>query len=191
MPQIRQHAQIDDVIIGMAGSGRDGLRRIHPQLIYWMQVDEALTFDQYWEDPRFARKKPLIPASKLRMVGDNTYRHAPGGRKWRFGKSMHFVPEETQEKVDPEKHPEHGGHVQTDTSVNRVLLSQRYTYWGGSGPAIPNHLLSLFPKARGYKCNHPEPGPVHELHQFVDLAVPRQLLGEPADWGNQRYFRKH
>lgn len=179
MPQMRKSAKLGNVIIGMAGSGRDGLRRLHPQLIYWMQVDEILGFDQYWNDPRFARKKPQIPGPKSRMVGDNTYRRDPGIDDWAFETSMHYVPGALQRN---------GGHVQADTSVDRILLSRRFTYWGASGPAVPNHLIGMFPKARGFKCNHPDPELVLELHELIGLASPGGLNGEPADWDNSRYF---
>lgn len=41
MPQIRANAAIGDLIVRIAGLGAAGLCRIHPQLIYWMRVDET------------------------------------------------------------------------------------------------------------------------------------------------------
>lgn len=180
MPQIRKHASPGDVIVGVAGSGANGLGRIHPQLIYWMLVDEALTFDQYWYDPRFTRKRPRISGPKMHAVGDRTYRHEPGDANWSYEPSMHYVPDAPQGV---------GGHVAKDTKVDRLLVGQTFTYWGGTGPVVPAHLLHLFPNPRGQKC--PPPGPaLDELHNLMSLHVPQWLAGEPADWNTSRYFRR-
>jgi hypothetical protein len=178
MGVIRKAAKLNDIVIGIAGSGRRGLGRYHPQLIYWMRVDAALTFDQYWNDPRFSRKVPEIPGPKMRMVGDRTYRHESDGIDWCFETSMHYVSGAIQRN---------GGHVARDTKVDRVLLSQHYTYWGNSGPVIPSHLLPLFPVRRGQKCNH-DPTLLAELHSLIGLDQPLGLAGDPADWDNSRYF---
>ena len=179
MGVIRKHAKLNDVIIGMAGSGKRGLGRYYPQLIYWMKVDVALTFDQYWNDPRFKPKRPQIPGPKMRMVGDRTYRHEGECANWRFDTSMHYVASAPQKD---------GGHVERDTKVNRVLLSEHYTYWGKSGPAVPDYLLPLFPVRRGQKCNH-DKVLLSQLHTLIGLNQPKSLVGDPGDWDNRRYFK--
>jgi len=179
MGDIRKHAKIGDIIVGMAGSGKRGLGQYYPQLIYWMRVEADPTFDDYWEDERFALKRPQIPGPKMRMVGDRTYRHELGVSGWRFDTSMHYVPGAVQLG---------GGHVIRDTKVDRVLLSSHYTYWGRSGPAVPSHLLSLFPLLRGQNCKHDQTL-LNELHQFIGLDSPLGLKGEPADWDNPKYFK--
>jgi hypothetical protein len=179
MPQIRKHASQNDVIVGMAGSGKQGLGRYHPRVIYWMRVDETLTFDQYWQDARFVNKKPQIPGPKMRMVGDRTYRHEPGSDDWKFEISMHHVPGATQGK---------GGHVHLDTKIDRILIGKSFTYWGKSGPEVPAHLMSMFPNPRGQKC--PQDGPLlAELHGLIDINNPRSVVGDPADWDKRNYFR--
>ncbi|WP_366941804.1 hypothetical protein [Asticcacaulis sp.] len=179
MGPIRRYAKLGDVIIGIAGSAKDGLRRYHPQLIYWMRVDEALTFDEYWSDKRFARKRPQIPGPKMQMVGDRTYRNEPGCSGWSFDTSMHYISGAPQNN---------GGHVATDTKVNRVLVTQSYTYWGKCGPRVPAHLLPLFPVGRGHKCPK-DVTLLGELYALIDLSRPLGLVGDPADWDNPRYFK--
>lgn len=179
-PNVRKHAAKDDIIIGMAGSAKRGLGRIHPQLIFWMRVDEAMTFDDYWGDERFADKRPQIPGPKMRMVGDRTYRHEPGSDDWHFEVSMHHIPGALGAN---------GEHVGIDTAVNRLLVGREFTYWGKSGPSVPADLMSLFPNPRGERC--PPEGPLlTQLHQLIDLANPRGVVGDPADWDNPRYFRR-
>lgn len=178
MPKIRQHADESDIIIGMAGSGKKGLGRIHPQLIFWMRVDEALTFDDYWKDSRFVNKRPQMQGPKIRMVGDRTYRHEPGSDDWQFEVSMHHIPAALG----------NGNHVDIDTSVDRLLVGKQFTYWGDSGPKLPAHLMTLFPNPRGQKC--PPEGPLlDELHQLIEIDNPRGPVGDPADWDNARYFK--
>ena len=178
MPQIRKHAKLDDIIIGMAGSSKRGLKRIYPQVIYWMRVSEAICFDEYWGDARFAAKRPQIPGPKMRMVGDRTYRHDPVSGEWLFDHSMHYLPPAAQGG---------GGHVARDTKVDRLLLGQEFTYWGDIGPKVPDHLLTLFPNPRGQKC--PNSGPLlTELHELVGISNPQGVVGDPADWENARYF---
>jgi hypothetical protein len=180
MPKIREHADEGDVIIGMAGAGKRGLGRIHPRVIFWMRVGEAMSFDAYWADPRFEPKRPQISGPKIRMVGDRTYRHEPGYADWQFDESMHYISGAKQRK---------GGHVVKDTSVNRILVGRQFTYWGSSGPEVPAHLKVLFPNPRGQKC--PSAGPLlDELHQLIDIDEPKGVLGDPADWNNPRYFAR-
>lgn len=179
MGPIREHARLNDIVIGMAGSDRRGLGRYHPQIIYWMRVDLTLSFDQYWNDPRFVRKRPQIPGPKMSMVGDRTYRHEDDSSDWSFDTSMHYVASAPQTD---------GGHVVRDTKVDRVLLSQHYTYWGKSGPVVPDHLLPLFPVRRGQRCSR-DAALLAQLHDLIGLNRPLGLEGEPADWDNPRYFK--
>ena len=53
-PEIRKKAQVGDLILGM-GAVKP---KLSGHLCYWMWVDEVLSFDEYWADPRFRRKRP-------------------------------------------------------------------------------------------------------------------------------------
>lgn len=182
MSKIREHAGLGDIIIGMAGSDeRKGLGRIHPQLIYWMQVEETLTFDEYWSDSRFVRKMPEIRGPKFKVVGDRTYRHDPLTGEWKFEVSMHYIPGAPQKN---------GGYVRKDTKRDRLLLSRRFTYWGKSGPELPDRLITLFPTRQGHRRHGLDEENIEELHRILDINNPRGMVGEPADWDNPRYFRE-
>jgi hypothetical protein len=115
----------------------------------------------------------------MSMVGDRTYRHEAEGAEWSFDTSMHYVAGAPQNG---------GGHVVRDTKVDRVLVSQHYTYWGKSGPKVPDHLLQLFPTHRGQKCNH-DAVLLAQLHDLIKLNQPGRLAGDPADWDKRRYFK--
>jgi hypothetical protein len=176
MPSIRHSAKEGDVIVGMAGK-KGGLKQIYPRLIYWMRVSEAMAFDDYWTDPRFENKRPQIPGPKIRAVGDRTYRHEVDRDGWVFDRSMHFSPGAAQ--ID-------GGHVATDTGVDRMLIAKDFTYWGGAGPAVPDHLIELF-IPRNQKCHGGGPL-LEQLHELIELENPKGLIGDPANWDSPKYF---
>ena len=73
-PRIRKGAQIGDWIAayGAADSG------IRGKLVVLMKVEETLTFDEYWEDVRFLKKRPTFNRGMYRAYGDNIYHHVDG-----------------------------------------------------------------------------------------------------------------
>ena len=73
-PDIRKVAAVGDYVLG-TGAVKPKLRG---HLTYWMKVDEVVTFDQYWKDPRFRRKKPVMHGTTYLRYGDNIY-HRDGG----------------------------------------------------------------------------------------------------------------
>lgn len=178
MPKLRRYAQVGDIVVGMAGQGSDGLGRLYPRLIYWMRVDEVLTFDGYWHDPRFARKRPAIPGPKLRMVGDRVYRHDEGAGQWVADVSMHH---------DGRSQRLTQAHLAKDTSVDRILVGRHFTYWGGSGPKLPEELIAQFPRSRNYKRARSR-AEAQALRNFLAIDTPLRVVADPADWINPRYF---
>ena len=58
--------EIGDWVIGLGSVAMGNLGKI----IYAMQLEEKITFDQYWEDPRFQNKKPVINGTLVQMYGD-------------------------------------------------------------------------------------------------------------------------
>jgi len=47
-----------------------------------VKVDEAMTFEEYWSDPRFHQKKPNLRSSKKQAFGDNIYSKSPRNDTW-------------------------------------------------------------------------------------------------------------
>ena len=121
-PKIRKPASIGDWIIG-TGSKPRGRRGY---LVYAMCVTETMTFNEYWEDERFQRKKPNLRGSMKQAFGDNIYFKDDAG-EWHQQDSHHSC-----EDGSPNLH-----NIRNDTQTDRVLLSKEYSYWGGSGPEIP------------------------------------------------------
>ena len=66
-PGIRKTASVGDLIIGCSDKAHGN------KLIYVAQVSEVLTFDQYWNELRFAKKKPVMNGSFKKLYGDNPH----------------------------------------------------------------------------------------------------------------------
>src|SRR5437588_8852326 len=67
---IRRCAQVGDWVIatGAVKRNRTG------QLVCAMRISETMTFEKYWEDPRFLSKRPSFGGSRKQAFGDNIYR---------------------------------------------------------------------------------------------------------------------
>jgi hypothetical protein len=125
-PKIRKKASIGDWIIG-TGSDRKGVRR-GGFLVHAMCVEEVLTFSEYWKDSRFSKKKPNLFGSYRMASGDNIY--CKDGDSWLQLNSYHSNKDGTPS----------ADHIKRDTSVDRVLISQNFVYFGAEGPEVPYHL---------------------------------------------------
>ena len=71
-PLIRKNAEIGDFIIGNSPSN------LGSKLVYMAKVSEIITFDEYWSNPRFLCKKPIMNGSVKKLYGDNIYHHEGG-----------------------------------------------------------------------------------------------------------------
>jgi hypothetical protein len=172
-PRLRRSAQPDDWVVG-TGTGTKGRAGF---LVYAMRVDEALTFDQYWRDPRFRRKRPDLRASRKVAFGDNIYRRARDG-SWRQLPSHHSF-------HDGGANP---ANVATDTSIDRVLAGRHFVYFGGLGPAIPGHLRKfgadsedLVIGGQHHKCRF-STELVAAAVAWIESLPERGVVGRPGDW---------
>ena len=118
MTRIRAGAKEGDWVLG-TGSARKGIRR-GGYAVYAMRVTEILRFDQYWNDKRFRKKRPDIDGSSKEACGDNFYFRDEVADKWCQIPAYH------------------SNQMKKDTAVNRVLISNDFIYWGGSGPLVPD-----------------------------------------------------
>lgn len=122
VPRIRASAQIGDWIMGVGGSRL----RATGRCIYLMKVSEILTFNDYWSDARFYRKRPVRNGSPLMMVGDNVYHQEAGSDIWIQSDSHHSNPDGMTNHKNLER----------DTSSENVLVSDHFYYFGKSAPIL-------------------------------------------------------
>jgi len=130
-PEIRASANAGDWIVG-TGSDEKQVR-LGGRLVYAMQVAETLRFEDYDADPRFTAKRPFRQGSRKQSCGDNIYFRDAETGEWRQRDSFHS-------RADGSSNPDH---VRRDTGVNRVLVSERFVYFGGEGPIVPSGLVDL------------------------------------------------
>jgi hypothetical protein len=176
-PQIRGAASAHDWIVG-TGSKTAGLAGC---FVFVMQVSEALTFDEYWSDPRFASKRPNLGASLKHAYGDNIYhsdKEVDGG--WQQEDSHHSLPCGVVNQKN----------VKTDTSRPRVLASTRFAYWGGSGPEVPAELrdfdgIDLCCTTQGHKTRMFTEEFVDAFEKWFVERGEFGYLGRPHKWASK------
>ncbi len=168
-PEIRRAAGPGDWIVG-TGSKSNGAEG---RLVYAMRIAEVLTFQQYWDDPRFAVKKPVRTASVKRAYGDNVYHRAEDGA-WLQEDSRHSFADGTSNR----------GHVERDTSADAVLVASEFAYFGPTGPRVPARLrseeLDLVHHGRSHRCNFPNK--VRDEAVEWIRSLPQGVHADPRDW---------
>jgi hypothetical protein len=168
-PQIRARAAVGDYVMG-TGCAK---RRRSGRLVFMMRVDEITTYDTYWAEERFRRKRPTLDRATAHAFGDNIYHRNDDG-VWQQENSFHSLP-------DGQPNPLNRDH---DTHSDRVLVGQEFVYFGGSGPLIPDCFRNWEGKdicaGRAYKRHFPT--------EMVDAVIAWGMghglgrRGEPADW---------
>jgi hypothetical protein len=169
-PDIRRTAQIGDWVVGTGskGKGRGG------HLVFAMRVTEAMSFDEYWADPRFASKQPSLHGSLKRAFGDNIYHRRLD--EWSQANSHHSMHDGT---ANPEN-------VEHDTRTDRVLISDHFGYWGGGGPEVAAEFrdwegVDVCLGRQGHRCNFPAEL-VAQFIQWLEQIGMDGYVGRPGDW---------
>lgn len=171
-PGIRDKARIGDWVAGV-GSKTKGQQG---QLVFALPVEEALSFDEYWNDPRFQQKKPNRVGSLKQRYGDNIYHRSTDDGSWVQEDGRHSLEDGSQNAL----------HIQRDTSAPRVLLSAAFVYYGRNAVDIPGEFRNwnghdICPSGPGYRCNFPS-----DMREAFLRWLAGQLhlgiAGEPLDW---------
>ena len=168
-PDIRKHARKGDLLLG-TGSVPNGLSG---HLCYWMRISSVLTFDEYWADPGFRRKRPDLRGSLPSRYGDNIYHRVDGTGGWVQEDSFHSLPGGVVSEAN----------LARDTSkTDRVLVGSDFCYWGGGRPPkIPPHLQCFVHATQGHKNNFSEADKA-ALMAWLDMLPERGRVGDPANW---------
>jgi len=172
-PLIRGHADVGDWVIG-AGSKANGL---WGKVVYAMIVDDTMTFDQYWNDPKFQVKKPVLEGAHKGFFGDNIYQRDGSADGFRQANSHHSMRDGS---VNTDN-------LRQDTQEDRVLLARKFVYFGAKAVLPPPHIFGMlkepFPRdVRTYKS----------YSTVMQQAIKDWLLGSfewglqglPEAWGN-------
>lgn len=122
-PQIRRSAKVGDIIVGTGSADLNATAC----LVYWMRVSEIMFFDQYWANPRFRRKKPVMNGSRMQRFGDNIYYTGDDGEICQLDS---FHSEENGSLSVPNRDVDTG-------ATSRVLIGTEFAYFGKNAPLIP------------------------------------------------------
>lgn len=166
-PVIRAHAAVGDLIVGTGSADI----AVAGHLVYWMRIDEIKLFDEYWADPRFARKKPNMRGSMMHRYGDNIYWTGSDGT-FRQLDSFHSEDDGNLSVANRER----------DTgTTQKVLIGLEFAYFGKSAPMIPPELGFVVKKGPGHKCQF-----AYDERMAVEAwiaALPeRGYVDEPGRW---------
>jgi len=169
-PDIRRGAALGDLIVG-CGSAKLSLVG---RAIYAMKVTEKLTFQQYWDDARFIRKRPVFTAGVAHEYGDNIYHHNAEGA-WIQEDSHHSLEAGEWNELNASR----------DLGADAVLISTDFVYWGRLAPNIPEHLRTfdgddLYPNVRNLRNSYSEPFKAAASEWFDGLDKGR--FGRPINW---------
>lgn len=169
-PKIRGSAKIGDWIMGVGGSRLKATGRC----IYLMKVSEVLTFNDYWSDIRFQKKKPLRNGSLVMMVGDNIYHKEIGTDFWIQEDSHHSNPDGSPNVKN----------LKTDTKSINVLVSNQYYYFGNEAPVV-DYVSIEYKNHRSYRKYMLNDGDVYDFIEGLIIKYKKNknlVVADPYDF---------
>ncbi len=169
-PTIRnnKNLQMDDWIIG---TGSTKLDRLH-HLIFAMKVEEKLTFNDYWDDPRFQYKKPEINGSLVQMYGDNFYHQNLNTKKWIQENSAHSL-ESGMKNLD---------HLKIDVEGKYVLVSKTFYYLGDKSILLPKRFWEICSEGRNMKGPSISERVAEDFVSWLQKKYSIGIHGDPINW---------
>jgi len=138
------------------------------KIIYAMEVTEILTFEEYWNDPRFFVKRPNVNGSLARKYGDNIY--YPINDDWGQLDSAHSNSDGSMNLK----------HRKKDLSGKNVLISNNFYYFGDNLIKVPNKFVELFKYGVGEKKN--QDALAIDLINWIKETQIKDITGDPIDW---------
>jgi hypothetical protein len=158
-PSIRRVAARGDIVVGLARKGE--------RLVYAMQIERVLGFDEYWR--AHPEKRPTWRSSHhVERVGDNIYEPIAIG-EFRQLPSVHSEPDGTERPKDKVH----------DLGGEHVLLGRRFSYFGQTRPSLPRELAFL-KIGRGHRCRF-TPEQVAAVRRWFE-GLPQGVHGRPSIW---------
>lgn len=160
-PSIRRAAQVGDLIVGLSSRAQ--------RIVFAMQVTRMMDFYDYWNDPRFASKRPdMRSPRRIDRRGDNIYQPIRPGA-FRQLPSRHSNRDGTERSEFKSR----------DLGGSNVLISERFAYFGREGPPLPPELAFL-KVGRGHRSRF-TPDQVDKVARWFQ-GLPNGILGRPALW---------
>lgn len=158
--------QIGDWLVGTGSVSMKNEGR----LIYAMKVEEIISFDEYWNDPRFQYKKPYLKGTLVQMYGDNFY---------------HTVDEHMVQEPSAHSNPDLEQRIKLynkDVKGKRVLLSKTFYYFGDNCPLIPTELQTICSSGRAYKYKKITEEQIKSFVSWLESNYTVGIHGDPCNW---------
>lgn len=158
--------QIGDWLVGTGSVSMKNEGR----LIYAMKVEEIISFDEYWNDPRFQYKKPYLKGTLVQMYGDNFY---------------HTVDERMVQEPSAHSNPDLEQRIKLynkDVKGKRVLLSKTFYYFGDNCPLIPTVLQTICSSGRAYKYKKITEEQIRAFVSWLESNYTVGIHGDPCNW---------
>lgn len=161
-----KYLQIGDWVVGTGSVSMKNVGR----LIYAMKVEEIISFDEYWNDPRFQYKKPILNGTLVQMYGDNFYHTVNGLMVQEPG--AHSNPDLEQRVKLYNK----------DVRGKRVLLSKTFYYFGDNCPLIPAELQTICSPGRPIKYKNITEDQIKSFVSWLESNYSIGIHGDPCNW---------
>lgn len=163
-----KNLKIGDWIIG---TGSKALGNLH-KLIFAMRLEEKVTFNEYWEDIRFAKKKPIVNGSLVQMYGDNFYHQDKDSGEWVQENSAHSLAGGLT----------NNGHLKRDVGGEFVLISKEFYYFGSNSPLIPKEYLEVCSEGRDMKSVSIPTDTANKFIAWLQANYSVGINGDPTSW---------
>ena len=168
--RMNKNVKVGDWVVGLGSRSMNNLHHV----IFAMRVEEIITFDQYWEDPRFECKRAVINGSLVQMYGDNVYH---------TDKNTGRVVQEycAHSKTGGRTN---GKHWRRDVNGKNVLLSKTFYYFGDCCPEIPVDLVYIDNDSRAikYKDLAGEDAKIRAFTDWLETTYGQGIHGDPCNW---------
>jgi hypothetical protein len=155
----RQGARLEagDWIAGFSTKNRGN------RLVYVMEIASRIHMQAYFDDPRFAPKKPDIRGTWKDRCGDNFYSQDSEGF-WKQHRNRFHLGSD---------------YLIKDTRRPFVFVSRKYWYFGSNAVAVPDEFVSLIGQ-RGIRVRHPE-GLTLKFVEWLESGFEPGVRGLPND----------
>lgn len=169
--RIRKAAGVGDFIIGNSTVAYGN------KLIYMAKVSKVITFDEYWNDPQYEMKKPVMNGSQKKLFGDNIYHHDANGN---------WIQEDSHHTNDDGTVNEYNLNRDTGTT-DRVLICDEFIYLGKSMINVPSVYESCIHHGINHHC--PDIAIAQDLWAYLQERYPD---GGKIDLPNQfNHFERY
>lgn len=173
-PDIRERSEEGDWVAGFGGNETP----VSGKMVFLMQVNEKMTYDQYWKDGRFSNKRPVFNRKIQFCYGDNIYHHDEITGAWIQENSHHSL-EDGINYIN----------LIHDTRIDGMVISYNYWYFGDSAITLSDEFAGIIPKCRNYKkINNDEL--IEKLVEELEKKYEKGQNGFPFSWNKANLFER-